>query len=311
MPRKTRFTSTAGVLVLLLAAGCGMEPVDNRMQTRGQLGNDQFAIEVVEGEFVCPHVVSINNQSFDVKAVIGGEVQDHFGPFVPCLTTVQPGQGTCTNCKNPYRTSGELAEGEEGPTLALPKIRCPHQDNHSAEQLVDPTAVLVKGSKDSVLGYSNCPTCKRYYTVKETDLVMTIDVPEETLCPNCTKPVNPMMNECRNAKCKDALGGVVRNIKSFDGPCWRCGGVGHCTNCRGSGQGNLGMYGSTPAECWICANDGDCPECDGTGFSKYEGVLPKSYTAWGREAAVPSPRRKWEHKRESGGGGDMAVEDDG
>ena len=66
--------------------------------------------------------------------------------------------------------------------------------------------------------------------------------------------------------------------------CWRCGGVGHCTNCKGSGQGSLGMYGTTPAECWICAESGECPECDGTGFSVYEGVLPKAYTAWGREA---------------------------
>ena len=58
---------------LLLVAGCGMEAVDLRIEARSEAGLQQHPIEIVEGEFVCPHVVSINNQPYDVKAVIAGE----------------------------------------------------------------------------------------------------------------------------------------------------------------------------------------------------------------------------------------------
>jgi hypothetical protein len=319
-----------------------MEAVDDRIQTRSQSGHNQYAVEVVEGEFVCPHVVSINNQPFDIKAVTSGDVEDQFGPFVPCLTPVQ-GEGKCSNCKGEFRTSGEpLGADEEGAPMALPKLKCPHPHS-GGEQLVDPVAVLVKGSKDSVLGYTNCPECKRYFTVNETDLLKTIDVHGEAHCPSCKQAVDPLMNACTNAKCK--LAGVLRNVDDFDGVCWRCGGLGMCPNCKGSGQGNLGIYGEkSPSDCWTCGTSGRCPECDselkeltkieralqeeaGMGFSVYQGVVPMSYSMWTRGSKSNPPKailsgngkrgpegqkvRKWRFDHEGGGsGGDSDDSDD-
>ncbi len=297
---------------IILLSGCGMEAVDIRMESRSESGIQQFSLEVVEGEFVCPHVVAIDNQAFDVRAVIAGEVENKFGPFVPCLTKVPSGEGECPNpaCKQPYRTSGELAEGEEGAPLALPLLKCPHP-HADGDQLIDPVAVFVKGSRDSILGYTNCPKCKNYFTIKETDLLITIDVHEEALCPICNRAVDPTMNACTNKSCKSE--GVIRNIPDYEGPCWRCGGLGMCPNCKGSGSGNLGIYDKSPAECWTCGVEGKCPECKGTGFSRYEGTLPKEYKAYGRENKVfPSKKRKWEHRRDGGSGpppSDMDDED--
>lgn len=320
----------------LVAIGCGGTSIDKQITTRAKSGYKQAALEVSEDEFVCPHVVSINNQAFDIKAVISGEVEDQFGPFVPCLTLVRSSDGTCPNCKQAYRVSGDLAEGEEGPPLALPKLKCPHQHD-GGDQLIDPVAVLVKGSKDSILAHSNCPSCKRYFTVTETDLLLAVDIPEESLCPSCNQPVSPLMNACTNKKC--SLDGVIRNQDSYDGPCWRCGGLGMCPNCKGSGQGNLGIFGDkSPAECWTCGTSGRCPDCDpeakdlarveqdlrdeaGMGFSVYEGVVPTKFSMWkGKDALVSGngkdrKARQWRFDHEGGDSGsssdDQPVEDAG
>ena len=105
-------------------------------------------------------------------------------------------------------------------------------------------------------GYVQCPKCKNYFTIKETDLLTTINVPEETFCPRCRKPVDPTLNACTTKSCK--TGGVVRNVPDFDGPCWRCGGVGICPNCKGSGSGSFSRIqsgigigvGSVPGTTW-------------------------------------------------------------
>jgi hypothetical protein len=266
-----------------------MEAVDTRIQARSEIALEIYPVEIVEGEFICPNVVTVTNQPFRPSAVASGEVEDAFGPFVACGTPVEAGEGECSNCGQRYRTSGE--PDEEGPPLALPKIRCPH-----CKEVLDPTAVLVKGSKDSTRGPNSCPKCQKYFTLVESDLLIAIDVPEEILCPGCKKPIDPSMNACTNTGCP--LGGVVRNVEDFEGPCWRCGGLHLCPNCSGSGQGSQGIYGATPPDCWYCGGTGRCPECDEYGFATYEGALPPTFNPWTRDGALPSARRKWKYERE-------------
>ena len=273
--------------VALLLVGCGLEAVDTRMVARSEAGLEQFPVEIADDAFVCPNVVTVTNQPFNPSSVAAGEVEDAFGPFVPCGELVQPGQGKCSNCDQEYRTSGD-----SGPPLAVPAWRCPH-----CKSLVDPAAVLARDNKEGALAANACMKCKKYFTVTESDLLTVIDHPEEMFCPSCKKPVDPTMNACGNGACK--LGGVVRNLSGSEGPCWRCGGGGVCTNCKGAGQGSGSTYGSTPANCFVCDESGHCPECDGEGFSTYDGSLPPGYSAYGRETmVVPASQRKWQQKRE-------------
>lgn len=302
---------------LVLLAGCGLEAVDTRIQARSAAGIALHPLVVAEQQFVCPNQVSIGEQPFDAKTVASGEVEQQFGPFVPCNTVVPAGTGTCPNCKQMYRTSGPApdfsVDGEEPlPVMALPKFECPH-----CKELVDPVAVLNRGSQQARLGDSACPKCNRYFTVVAADEALAVDVPEEAYCPGCKQPVDPTMNVCSNNACK--LGGMVRNIDRFDGVCWHCGGLGLCPNCSGSGQGSQKIYGATPATCYVCEGNeeapGRCPDCGGTGFAVYEGSLPNDYTAWNKTPdgpqAVPYAQRKWKHERGAGGAGeeDLGGED--
>ncbi len=306
---RVRFTGLLPVLLLpalLSTTGCGMEAVDTRVQARSEVGLDLHPLKVAEQQWVCPNVVTITNQTFDPKTVAAGEVEDQFGPFVPCGTVVAAGEGTCPNCKKAYRTDGPAPDyeqvGEQDlPNLAVPKFECPHCD-----ELVDPVAVLSKGSKQARAGDSVCPSCNEYFTVIAADEQLVVDVHEETFCPGCKQPVDPTMNMCTNRACK--LGGVIRAASGYVGPCWRCGGTSVCPNCSGTGQGSQGIYGSTPAQCWYCDGHdepGRCPECDEHGFVRYEGVLPNDYQAWTKGTPDQSPqpyeqsRRKWRFDRAS------------
>ncbi|RMG15038.1 MAG: hypothetical protein D6731_09250 [Planctomycetota bacterium] len=291
--------------------GCGMQPADTRIQTRGSAGLDVPALEVVAGEFVCPHIVSVTGQAFDVKALARGNVRGQFGPFVPCLTPVSgsPGStGTCPTCGGEYRIPSGDEDPEAEPTgdkppLAVPKLRSPFDP----DQLIDPVAVFVKGSKDSILGYTVCPSTQRHFIIKESDLLLAVDHPGEVLDPSGA-PIDPTVNA-------DSKGGVVQLASRFEGVCWQCGGIGICPNCKLAGEGNLGIYGSTPAECWMCGTSGRCPECGGDGFCEYEGTLPKAFSLWGRESALASKQRKWkypaEHRSPAGSDGPEAPDNDG
>ncbi len=127
--------------------------------------------------------------------------------------------------------------------------------------------------------------------------VATVGIIEEAVCPSCLKPIDPTLNACTNSSCR--LGGVVRNVAAFEGPCWRCAGQGICPECQGSGAGTLAVYGSTPSDCWACGQAGRCQECDGTGFTAYHGGLPPKFaqhrTSQGSTTYLESKQRNWQH----------------
>jgi len=103
-PSRSPWWLAAAVLV----AGCGMEASDTTIRTRGEVGvpDDGPVIEVLETEFVCPHLIPIDNREFKTADVKQGEVEGRHGPMVPCGERVPQGAGLCPNCKNPYHTDG-------------------------------------------------------------------------------------------------------------------------------------------------------------------------------------------------------------
>lgn len=314
-------------LLALALAGCGMEAVDTRMQARSESGIQDHELMVAQGKWVCANLVPVDNSKFNIKEVARGEITNVFGPFVPCNTPVDPGsEKACKNCGQAFRTSGEFQPGEEKPTgkvdskqiavLAAPRLECPH-----CKELIDPGALMIRAGKeggspkDATLGPNNCPKCKRYFTTVAKDLVNAIDVHEEVHCPSCKKAIDPLNNRCTNSSCKLVQDGyAVRNVKDFEGPCWRCGGVSICPYCNGSGQGSTDIPAqyNPPGMCWYCTpkdkdvGTGRCPECDQSGFARYEGSLPPKFAAFtkGQEPKVkPEATRGWQHKRKGGEGG--------
>jgi hypothetical protein len=290
-------TLTATLLAgLALLAGCGMQAVDTQMRVRAEVGvPEEKALQVAEVEFVCPHVVPMNEREFNPQDVERGDVDGVFGPFVPCNTVVPAGTGVCPSCHQKYRTPGERADGDDPPPLASWKLACPY-----CHEAIDPCYVQTKGGdphQPNRLALNQCPKCHKYYEVQPSDILTTLaGAVEETVCPACLKPIDPSLNACTNPSCR--LGGVVRNVSDFEGPCWRCGGEGLCPECHGSGMGTLSLYGSTPSECWACGGSGRCEECGGEGFTTYTGALPSTYSQFqvmrGEATALESGQRKWQ-----------------
>lgn len=282
---------------LLLVTGCGLEAVDYQMRTRGDVGvPHERALQVAEVEFLCPHSVPINERAFSAKDVERGEVDGVFGPYVPCGTVVEAGTGTCPKCSQPYRTPGERADGDDPPPLATWKMSCP-----VCQEALDPVALNVRGD-DPLLPTRNalnqCTKCKTYLDTVPGDVLSAIAVHEEVVCPSCNKPIDPSLNACTTQTCR--LGGVVRNVDSFEGPCWRCGGLGICPECHGSGTGTLSTYGpNTNINCWSCDTAGRCQDCEGSGFTTYTGGLPQKFATTKFQGGVATPLeskdRKWQH----------------
>lgn len=297
-----------GLCSVLFATGCGMEAVDTRIQARSESAIDLPTLEITE-ERLCPNLVTISNQPFDPA----GSVEGQFGPFVPCNTPISA-DGECPSCGWKVRMTGAAPSfegaGEPGPTLAVPRLVCPY-----CKQTVDPAAVLGKNQSKSRLGLSVCPNpkCEKNFIVVARDELVSVDIPEETFCPSCQTPVDPTLNACTNPSCK--LGGVIRVVLDFVGPCWRCGGTKVCPNCGGAGLGSRKVFGQTPATCWYCEDTGECPECDEDGFTLYEGALPPTYVAWskGSREQAPQPyaqsKRKWKFSHDAGAGDDGASEE--
>jgi hypothetical protein len=301
-PMRQTLAFTAALLVLAACGGCGMEAVDNTMRTRGEMGTpDTLVVRVSDSEFVCPHIVTINNRQFSAAEVQRGDVEGAFGPFVPCGTIVPAGVGECPSCHGKYRTSGP--PDEEHP-LALPKIMSPFGDDP-----IDMVAIQVKGNTDPKvpdrLAPNMDPVTKRYYEMAPADVATTVGPIEEVLSPTgvAFDPTSPSYKAGADAK-------VGRVLSSIEGPCWRCGGTGDCLDCgdSGAGAGKVGVYGATPTDCWACGGEGRCPECGGTGFAAYEGGLPQSFamTRGGKDNLedLPSeppkdnpkgPTRAWRH----------------
>lgn len=294
---------TAG---MLLVTGCGLEAVDYQIRTRGDIGvPEERALQVAQVEFVCPHSVpqrrrvagvEVEEKAFNPKDVEHGEIDGLFGPYVPCRTVVEAGTGTCPKCAQPYRTPGERADGEDPPPLATWKLSCP-----VCQEALDPVALAVQGSDPAMPdrnALNQCTKCKTYLDTAPGDVLSAVAIHEEVVCPSCNKPVDPSLNACANSACK--LGGVVRNVDDFEGPCWRCGGQGICPECHGSGSGTLSVYGpNTNINCWSCEAAGRCHECDGSGFTIYTGGLPQKFATTKFEGGVAMPqesnKRNWQH----------------
>lgn len=326
-----RLLLPAACMAAVLAAGCGMEAVDTRRQARAESGHEDYPLQIAQGKWVCANLVTVNNQKFDAKNMALGrhDIEDPYGPFVSCNTPLEQAEGNCPTCNQAFRTSGEidlesgavdsseiaimagrvnLAEGTVRSTkiaiMAAPRLECPH-----CKELIDPTAVMIRGgNKDATLGPNNCPKCKKYFTVTASDLPTVIDNPEEIICPSCKSPVDPMMNQCVNGSCKLVQAGLaVRNVRSFTGPCWRCGGTSLCPECTGTGMRASAVPAqfTPPNTCWYCTpkkadvGTGRCPECDDDGFTTYHGALPPTYAAWKRTADgnQVNMNRKWQLKK--------------
>lgn len=287
----------SGLAGLLLLAGCGMEAVDTQMRTRGEVGvPDERTLAVVQVEYVCPHLVPINQRPFSEQDVARGEVDGVFGPFVPCGTVLPEGATKCTGdgCGQPVKTPGQSGEAP----VCTVKFACPY-----CKTQLDPGAVQVRGKDPKVphrFARNQCTNdkCGRYFEAAPTDLLTTIGVHEEVVCPSCLKPFDPSLNACTNAGCKLA-GATVRLTETIEGPCWRCAGQAICPACSGSGAGTLAVYGDTPTDCWSCGQTGRCPDCDGSGFTTYVGGLPPKFSVHKGQGpnaqAVESSARGWQH----------------
>ncbi|MBX3469988.1 MAG: hypothetical protein KF878_24185 [Planctomycetes bacterium] len=292
--RRAALGRIAAGLSSLVLLGCGLEAVDTQMRTRGDVGvPDERALQVIDVEFVCPHVVPINERAFNPKDVERGEVDGVFGPFVPCNTVVTPGAGTCPRCSQRYRTPGERAD-EEAPVASV-RMSCPR-----CHETVDPGAVQVRGQdprQPNRLAMNQCPKCALYFEMAPADVLSVVGVHEEVVCPSCVKPIDPTLNACTTSSCR--LGGVVRNVDALEGPCWRCGGLVLCPECQGAGAGTAAVFGNTPSDCWACGTTGRCHECEGTGFSTYHGGLPPNFSLYrnvgGKQQPVESKQRNWQH----------------
>jgi hypothetical protein len=312
------------VLLAVVLTGCGLEAVDTRIQYRSTVGDPHdHAIQIPEGKFVCANLIPLNNRPFNPEAMAAGEVEDTFGPYVPCNTLVDSGSGTCPTCQQKYHTEGagedSDASVEDSKTLSVkaqPAFVCPWEDCQKVIS-VGGHALEREDGKNATAGRNYCWHCKRRFSVVATDSVMTVGVHEELICPSCKQAVDPTLNVCTVSTCK--LKGKVLNGNVLEAPCWRCGGVSICPNCHGSGTGTSGIfdYGSkkTPAKCWYCGETGRCPECDDDGFCKYEGSLPPEFKMFtGSKDTlkhIPAKNRKWRHKAETAPAAESGGEDAG
>ncbi|MGE0708274.1 MAG: hypothetical protein AB7N76_18610 [Planctomycetota bacterium] len=309
-------TSARIPTLILLAAttllvGCGMEAVDTRIQYRSSVGDPyDESVKLPEQKWVCPNLVPLNNRPFNPETMANGEVEDTFGPYVPCNTLLDSPNGTCPTCGQQYHTGDQGAGDEMGvedsktiPVKAQPAFVCPYEDCQKVIN-IGAQALARETGKTAIPGRNYCWHCQRHFTIQPGEQVMVIAAPEEELCPSCKKPVDPTLNVCTVDTCK--LKGKVLNAQPLDAPCWRCGGTSMCPNCLGSGSGTSGIFGQTPTQCWYCGETGRCPECDDDGFVEYEGTLPVGFTMFrgGRDDVQPILRRDrkltWSH---SGGGG--------
>jgi hypothetical protein len=285
------------VLGVVVVDGCGMEAADTTMRTRGSVGvPDDMAVKIVPDEWVCPNFVAANGRAFSAKDIARGDLEGAFGPFVPCGTTVPAGKGICpnTNCNQPYRTPGN--PGDE--PLALPRFCSPFTGEN-----LDPVADLPAERQ----GMNYDPKSQKFFETTPSDVVMVLNWHEEVVSPKGT-PFDPTDNGVKEG----STDGVVRLLDSFEGVCWRCGGIGGVQEVGGAGipsglpdpkRGEserddvLGRYFSIYGVDWV-----SCPECNGTGFCSYEGGLPPTYKAWAKQQdhfqAVPSSERKWQYPKE-------------
>jgi hypothetical protein len=290
-----------------------MEAVDTQMRTRAEVGVPEDRVRAVEVEYVCPHLVPINQRSFNEKDVERGDVEGVFGPYVPCGTVItQSGKCTGDGCGQEVRLPGQSGDAPQ----AVAKFTCPY-----CKTGLDPGAVQVRGKDPKVphrLALNPCTNdkCARYFEAAPTDLITTIGAHEEVVCPSCLKPIDPSLNACENASCKLA-GKTVRIVDDVEGPCWRCAGQGICPSCQGSGAGTLAVYGDTPTDCWACGQLGRCQECAGSGFTTYQGGQPANFSVHSGKGdaaqAVESSQRNWKHPPDDGGApaGDEPADDSG
>jgi hypothetical protein len=314
---------------MLLVTGCGLEAVDYQMRTRGDIGvPDERALQVAEVEFVCPHnvpqrrrvagvdvdpTVEKNEKAAKPKDVEIGEIEGLFGPYIPCGNVVEAGTGTCSKCDQPYRTPGERAEGDDPAPLATWKLSCP-----VCKEGFSPVALATVRMSDPAMpnrvALNQCPKCQTYLDTTPGDVLSAVAIHEEVVCPSCTKPIDPSLNACTTSTCR--LGGVVRNVDNFEGPCWRCGGQGICPECHGSGTGTLSIYGpNTNINCWSCEAAGRCHECDGSGFTIYTGGLPQKFATTKMAGGVATPQeskdRNWRHPEDAAPASDESAPDSG
>lgn len=235
---------------------------------------------------------------------------------VPCdqiLGDASSFNQTCPKCSPTFTYYKDGAPRVADPRLsaeAVPAFRSPY----APDKVIDPVSLMQRGDEAPSEGktlarneINQCPTTKRYFELEPSDVIEVIDYAEQVVEPQKESPVDPTFNWSPVAP------GTYRNVDDVVGPCWRCGGIGQCPDCNGSGTSPNGTYGTLPPDCWACTrptkdgarSTGRCPECDGTGFATYTGSLPPSFTYFtireGNPVAADSKARKWEHPARSGG----------
>lgn len=339
-----RILSLVCLVALGSALGCGLEPVDMRAQFRPTTDHDH-GVKVEPDKFVCPNMVLLRPRTQNLE---NGEVADAFGPYVACNTVLSGSSGTCPNpaCGQTYgqgATEGELLttdgvrasakravddkirgrsvdnkETQKVAVAPVPAVLCPYED--CGKVLGMGSAGLERETeKNATLGSNFCyhEKCKRYVSVVPQDVLTAVGAKEELICPSCTSQVDPTLRICSNTSCK--LKGKLLNTNDSEGPCWSCGAVGLCPNCKGSGLGSTGAYdvtgwgidgikdSSTPKKCYRCEGSGSCPECK-DGFLTYEPSLPpdfKMHTGKGESLkVVVATKRKYQFEQPGKGGGD-------
>ena len=300
-----KLTSTCFLLPLclgvLLASGCGLEPVDTRIQFGSTVGDTrEKPVSIPEGKFVCPNMILLNNRQVNTEAMATGEVEDVFGPYVPCNTLLDGGSGTCPTCQQTYNTNGGEAEGngvensKSVSVMAQPAFVCPYED---CQKVISVGAFSLEREtgKTATAGRNHCHHCKRHFTIIARDAVEVVGAHEEMICPSCKKAVDPTLAVCAESSCK--LKGKLLNTNALEAPCWRCGGHKICPDCQGSGSGSSGIFGKTPSECWYCGDTGRCPDCDEYGFATYEDSLPVKFELFKRGQDGFEPKLRKERKK--------------
>jgi len=317
-------TLTCLAAISLATLGCGLEYTDTRARYRPTTDLDH-GVNVEPDKMVCPNMVLLREGKGDLTevkrvdseplfVVAVDQVQDAFGPYVPC-NTVLSGSDTCPKCEQTVskgaaevtlltkedvqsqarqavaaRIAGRAPPEKKASSVAVPTIpavTCPYEDCGKVIS-VGSGSLESETGKNATLGDSYCYHCKRYVSFVAQDVSASVHHKEELLCPSCSKAVDSTLSICRNKSCK--LHGKLLNTNPTDGPCWSCGATAHCPNCLGSGTGSSSYdttgwsdtYPSikaskTPDKCYYCEGSGLCPECEGDGFLLYEPSVPQDF----------------------------------
>jgi DNA-directed RNA polymerase subunit RPC12/RpoP len=274
-----------------LLAGCGMEAVESDVRTAGERGvPDKNTLQVLEESYVCPHIMSPTGVVFDSRNVREGKVGSTkkmgetsvFGPYVPCATELQAGEGLCSTCQQPYHTPGQ------GQVAYCANLYIPSGE----EQAKQCNNRLGDYSDGRSYDCSNCNKSVEHPRV-------TIEALPQFRCPYCNDIVDPVSvhrkhdaddpcpwhsqahgspdrfepghcGNCGNYFSTDPTDLLTTIDVVEELLCGTCGepvdpSLNGCANASCSLGGVIHQVEVVEGPCWRCGGTKICPECGGSG----------------------------------------------